>query len=357
MNKVHYRTIFLGLALFILLFINNAQAYTLHLILACDQDAGNIGESVMADYKNMKKYFSDSFEQLDLVPLSTRNLTIDSIYKAIESMNVKSSDTVLFYYSGHGAYDYSRGTQLLTLNSGNISRIDLLKKLREKHAKLLIVLTDCCNVIPEGLANIPDSSKMPQRGGNGLEKLFREASGELDITSSRISEFSIGGEDGGYFTKLFLWFLRRNEANGNVEWKDLQKEVQPQLTKMFKNYLGPGRTYIDLKEYGVATPPGMPTIQDDQRMYIYACPGMPLRFGAGVRLVDNQLKVVKVIPNTPAEEAGIEAGDILLEINGSPLETYGDYDILINYSHQRMRLKVKKSDGDIENLNVFLAYE
>ena len=74
-------------------------------------------------------------------------------------------------------------------------------------------------------------------------------------------------------------------------------------------------------------------------------------------VLDNQLKVVKILSNTPAEKAGVEVGDYLLEINGSPLKTYGDYDILINYSSRQMRLKVKKSNGSVEDLNVTLAYD
>ena len=361
MGKINHKIfVLLGMALFVLSFINNAQAYKLHIILACDEKARGIGPSVMADYQNMKDFFESGFSDnlLDIVPLKTRNLTPKSIYAAIESMDVKSSDTILFYYSGHGDYDYDHGTQILALNKGDISRMDLLKKLRKKHAKLLIVLSDCCNVILEKTDEEPDPGFVRPIQAIGLEKLFMETSGELDITSSRINESSFCNTAGGYFTKLFIQFLRKNATNKDVEWSDLQKQLQPELTKMFKAYLDKeGLPYIDLKKVGIDVPPGMPAIQDDQRMYVYACPNMPIRFGAGVKRVDGQLKVVKVLSDTPAEKAGVEAGDILLEINGSPLKTYSDYDLLINYSHQRMRLKVKKSNGDVEDLNVVLAYE
>lgn len=44
----------------------------------------------------------------------------------------------------------------------------------------------------------------------------------------------------------------------------------------------------------------------------------------------NGVMVHTVVENSPAEEAGIKAGDIILEVNGSPIHTWGDMQNMIN---------------------------
>lgn len=59
---------------------------------------------------------------------------------------------------------------------------------------------------------------------------------------------------------------------------------------------------------------------------------------------NNKIIVKKVYPGSIAEEAGIEEGDVLLEINGSPVEDIIEYRYLI--SDESLTLLVRKPDGE-----------
>ena len=50
--------------------------------------------------------------------------------------------------------------------------------------------------------------------------------------------------------------------------------------------------------------------------------------GAEVTMKNGQIVVVTPIPDTPAEEAGIRSGDVILEVNGQSVEGLGVYDVV-----------------------------
>ncbi len=50
--------------------------------------------------------------------------------------------------------------------------------------------------------------------------------------------------------------------------------------------------------------------------------------GAEVTMKNGQIVVVAPIPDTPAEEAGIRSGDVILEVNGQSVEGLGVYDVV-----------------------------
>ncbi len=63
-----------------------------------------------------------------------------------------------------------------------------------------------------------------------------------------------------------------------------------------------------------------------------------------------------VKPNTPAEKAGLKKGDVILEINGQPVNSQNDLTLRVSQSDPGSLIKLKISrDGKIQNVDVKLT--
>lgn len=294
-----------------------------------------------------------------IVNLDVADHDTSSMIQAINNIKTESDDTFLFYYSGHGAYDFEKGVQLFTLENGNtISRLDIAKAIKSKNVRLKILLTDCCNIVrTEAIIKRPAIRKGAK---NGIKKLFFESEGFVDITSSRICEASLTlkceqQEIGSLFTNAFLLFVKENAHKSDVKWSDFSSEGQKKMTKFFKDMEG----FIDLKEYlSEGYPEWLDKVQTDQRMYIHSCPGIPAyRFGASItRRSNDQIYINRILENTPAEKAGLKSGDRILKINGRTIKSLKMVDILIDMSPQNMEMTVESEDKESRSVTVKLTY-
>lgn len=341
----------------------------LHLIIACDtydtSANGDISGSTRGDELNVINKFKQFFppESLSINNISNGTFTEADIMNAIRNANVNYDDTIMFYYSGHGDYDYDNGTQRFTLlnERGNIPRYKVVDALRNKNARLTICMTDCCNVIR---SETTQKRRRINKGGNsdGIDALFFNARGVVDITSSRISEVSLALKDCSLFTICVIDFLEENKSNPDVKWLDLNEKVQPKMSEIFKAAMSQsGQSGIDLTSYltegakDAMDVQKLDSVQRDQRMYFYQCPGMGVRFGVALEYENDGVVVVEVINNSPAQKAGIKQGDVITEINGKSVETLRDADILIDHSPQYMRVKIN-SNGSNEYKTIRLTF-
>ncbi len=72
--------------------------------------------------------------------------------------------------------------------------------------------------------------------------------------------------------------------------------------------------------------------------------------------VKNGVLVEKVVKDSPAEKAGLQAGDILIEINGKKIEDYGDLVRILNYYDPETKVDIKYSrKGKVSQANVVLG--
>lgn len=59
------------------------------------------------------------------------------------------------------------------------------------------------------------------------------------------------------------------------------------------------------------------------------------------------LKVLAVVPNSPADKAGLQPGDRLLEINNQRIDAEADFWSILRINYYRLQLKVKRQDKEI----------
>lgn len=147
------------------------------------------------------------------------------ILRAIESCPAQSSDTIVFYWSGHGAYD--GGGQYFNIPYGSekyLYRNEVLSALKRKQVRLAALISDCCNVLQETdqmPSMEPGEPNMENMVSPLFRKLFFESSGILDVTSCQRNETSSCSIImGSYFTWALMATLNTMDADQS-DWPDI----------------------------------------------------------------------------------------------------------------------------------------
>ena len=103
--------------------IPHVFAATLHVVLIIDTNAIGIGSSVAIDCANMQRYFVKRLPNARITLLEEKRVTKRRILSTLRSLPVSSGDSVLCYYSGHGAYDptqqWNKDSHYIALSNGD----------------------------------------------------------------------------------------------------------------------------------------------------------------------------------------------------------------------------------------------
>lgn len=207
---------------------------TFYLVVAAATQDSTIGESSQKDLDNISSFFRTIALQAG-IPfveklISGRNFTKSNILQAVNSLNPKSKDIVVFYYSGHG-FRFDNDTSLYPrmsirqnenqqVTDINIPLIDIYTILARKNAGCNMVIADCCNEnIGAPFAKGRDLLRTkfvgfsrPQLNTGNFEQLFFPASKtNLIVASADKYQLASGNPGmGGYFTYHFKANLYNN---------------------------------------------------------------------------------------------------------------------------------------------------
>ena len=375
MNRIFLLFVFV---LFFPFFLNADEK--IHVIIAVDDKAG-FGANLVADYNNMERLFKENVpvSRLNLVLMDKDNITPDTILQAVKRMKPAAEDTLVFYYSGHAANDApfnesGNGGQFFQLKDKNgktveLSRRTLLAALKEKKNRLTVLLTDCCNIeqkssIVRRNYETSKTPEVPNKMSPVFEALFITPKGTVDITSSKRGEASFvdssSKKRGSCFTWPLVELFEKHKNNAAITWLEFTDELRTGVQKAFRDSFPNGYTF-DPPMNGI-------TVQKTQTVEIYgSLPGETGQSSAagqgaanqgprfGVRAITHAggVRVTEVVPNAPGAKAGFEIGDIIVEINGTPIRTEQDYSDAIDKSPKTMNAKVVNvNDG--KTLNVTL---
>ncbi|MDR0338302.1 MAG: PDZ domain-containing protein [Planctomycetaceae bacterium] len=329
-----------------------AVAQKIHLIIAADTNAsGGVGAITKIDHWNVKQLFESNIpcSQLNIVTIPAEEMRESDIFKTVDSLDISNEDTLVFYYSGHGAFDRQNQQQFLQLSLGNVYRSELLKHIVQKSPRLSILLTDCCNVQVDSVARERQSeiTVFPQEISPLFKSLFIYCKGVVDITSSKLGEYSFCdnkkvGNRGSCFTYPLVDLMKVNKDNAQMDWNQLITELSTKVDEAFKELYPNGHTpsgqmsqtivAADYPGKNLPSPPAVTDSSDEKKSY---------RFG--VRAAQHQgggMRMLEIISDSPAERSGLEVGDVILEINGKTINTEQDYSDAVDASGKKMQVKL-----------------
>ena len=240
---------------------SDEKATALHLIIVANTNDPDIGSTCTLDKDRTLKTFSDLAEFMNL-KLNVKTIFGDNYNKAnvetaIASLNPSPNDIVIFYYSGHGFskndnYQYPyielRSKSFQSLNENSINVEDVYNRIREKGAKVTLVISDCCNTLPEtppaisGEVALTRSSSLGWNLNNCYQLFLPASRTAILMTAAAKGEMSAGNNSyGGFFTSNFraslVNFLSPVYTLNGVSWPKLIDEAQKQTVKKASNTL------------------------------------------------------------------------------------------------------------------------
>ncbi len=368
--------------------IKNAQAQRVHLLAVGDTADRTIGKSVEHDLDNIVVAFFILLRegQLDFQRLEGGEVSAEKILTAIEKISVKPDETIVLYWAGHGAFD-SQGQYLQMPRGGNLYRSTLLGAMKRKHARLMVLLTDCCNEYWDSTAGKPPvapSSPDPHRKTSPLsEELLLKQQGTVDINAAAQGEIALGTKEGGLFSLALAYMmpgrkLADNEAPGlenafgvlwrnsekRISWQTLLQECRTQVQELFQQINPDGLTSRDGHLYRKQTVTAW-TLPEPVKTQ----PAMDRGSRFGVEAVDNNGEGVRVVrvwagyPGMKVKATGskdvfrLQPGDVILSINGRKIRNTKDYWDAVKSSPIIMEFTVRDvRDGQKRNLRAQLRY-
>lgn len=252
---MHAPKYLISLILAVFLFASQAKgaATRLHIILVIDAAAANVGRGALVNKKLMSEVINKSFkgheERLaswtNIVASDSFDLTPDAVLKDIEALDVRSTDSIFFYYCGHGAWETERlpsgdeKGQFLAMSGGNLFRSDLRTALVKKHPYSIVMLTDCCSSLTT--KNPPEVSKIDGEWET-FHDLFFLQPGIFDITAAHRDQFGWANNDYGYYFTQVLskWLcakrssIRSDGQDGFVSWREFYPKIREETVRKFK---------------------------------------------------------------------------------------------------------------------------
>ncbi len=213
----------------------------IHMILVADLDDPNIGVSCGVDLRAVGELMSVASAQtgmeLRTTEITGRNFGAEQIASAVRDLSPDREDTVVFYYSGHGARGESKVDAWPVLSLGSpgppFDSFDLAwiyRILHGKQPRMLLMFVDCCQqLLPDEM--LSETSPTDLRSLADLHSvtnfrlLFQAFEGEVLLMSCKPGQLSGCNQSvGGFFTATFLEALRSAvNATRTPSWETIAR--------------------------------------------------------------------------------------------------------------------------------------
>jgi hypothetical protein len=323
------------------------EAVRVRALLVGDTGDPDIGGSVQKDLRTVQGLlegaFRDHKDHLSLSLLMDRDVTRERILGHYDQLAGVANETLLFYFSGHGATDRRRGPFFQVLASDSfrlvpLARDEVRSAMRSHRPRLCILLSDVCSDVIDLGPRERAAARPPDWAT--IRCLFLQARGLVDANAVSEGESAIGLEDGGFFTLSLADRLRRpfkeldRDGDGFLHWQELLPEVQTMAQKKYAGWREQVLPQVTRQLAAAETKGEEAELshyrnqlekQPAQTVRVYSLPSLN-RFG--VRVVEHGgegVEVLVVHGDTPADLAGLKPGDVLLEIGGKAINSLPEF--------------------------------
>ena len=317
-------TISFGIVLLVFhVLLSVGQAQKINVLIVGDTGDRKIGKSVETDVRNLLGTFWDHVpeRQLNMQILAGKNVSTQNILKTIKSFKPRSSDAVVFLWSGHGAYN--RNGHYFNMPNGEfLYRSTVVNAVRKQGAGMDAVISDCCNVfVPLRLPPTAGERPRPSRISPIFKSLFLDTKGLVDINGASEGELGMGTPaDGGIFMKSFCEYLHINQDK-TISWHTLIAQIRPEMQIAFQRatrgkkptYKGTRQTTQSVRVWHL--PPGWPKSDSHSNTHVAS---------------------IEIPTAGPLGRYHPEVGDVIVEVNGERIHTRQDCIDAVNRSPEIM---------------------
>jgi Caspase domain len=265
-----------------------AEAARLHVVIATDRSAREIAGAMKVNMEAIEKVVSDNvpeamcnFRKLPLISEEQGQLITpinrNTVLGTIASLDVAPGDSILVFYSGHGAYDPARGTYatIAAGQGGVLFLSELRQAMTNKDPRTAVLIMDCCNASqPVGGRPAPvlPAPFHPEQISPLFDELFFRQGGTYVITSSAPGQYALiwpkvvfpdGGslDRGSLFTTTFTTCLSESSED-RMSWQSLCRKTQAAMDEFFPTIC---RNGVIVLSNGLRIPQNRQTI--DFRVY------------------------------------------------------------------------------------------
>jgi hypothetical protein len=253
---------------------------TIHLIIVANLDDPNIGISCGVDLRGVREIIKNAAAQtgmeLKAMEITGTDFDAEHITAAVRGISPGRDDTVVFYYSGHGARGESKpdAWPVLSLASpmppyDSFDLAWIYRELHSKQARMLLMFVDCCQeVLPDEMLSelSPEDFRgvLDIYGATNYRLLFQMFEGEVLLMSCKPGQLSgCNARLGGYFTATFLRALHAAVRSPRAASWDA---VAGQGSAPPRHDQEPIWKVVNAIQMSMAHPPGMEPFPGDWRL-------------------------------------------------------------------------------------------
>lgn len=298
--------------------LDGNDARRLHVLIVADTSDEQIGSMVDLDGRHLYELLVDEIPEVRRGPITVlkgKSVTQGRLFEAIEKLEVGPDDSVFCYFSGHGAYVSERGQVLRMADGGLTLRAELLKQLKDRGARLTVLITDACSsVVP---SNAFPSYAMPEGIDHDVCRyLFFRHRGVVDIHAASPGEEAVAlREQGSIFTCALIQQLQMPNAAFRgvpISWREVMASVAEATAFRFEAERKASRDFRLLFPNQTTQ-----TVKVASLGETIATPIPKVAWRLGIRVNDTDgsgVMINTVYPNSQAEWAGIQPGEILYRV-------------------------------------------